>query len=291
MSSLDAFLRLCSKCAAPLWRVSMGVRHRGRINYGASVGCLVRLKTALDRWQIDARRLKSWQRDLRYRAGVVRETYGERRLSELQKIADDIKEAGAKADLSAAGVNRYLAILRHLGRLAQRWGWMERVPEIEFVSGERSRSVALSPVQLRRLVERADPRLAPMILFAALTGMRRGEASSSLCRPIQSPTGKPSFQIPRPPGHGRFRYPGKRFGSRRSTCPGRPRWPMYASSSMKHASTLDCPTFVGAIFVGPTAVGWSPVALRFTLSATYWAMATYARPRSIWLRPGRICVM
>ncbi len=133
------------------------------------------LKTALDRWQIDAQRLKSWQRDLRYRAGVVRETYGERRLSELQKVADGIKEAGAKADLSAAGVNRYLAILRRLGRLAQRWGWLERAPEIEFVSGEKSRSVALTPAQLRRLVENADPRLAPMILFAALSGMRRGE--------------------------------------------------------------------------------------------------------------------
>jgi hypothetical protein len=47
------------------------------------------LKTALDRWQIDAQRLKPWQRDLRYRAGVVRETHGERRLSELQKIADE----------------------------------------------------------------------------------------------------------------------------------------------------------------------------------------------------------
>lgn len=161
---------------------------------------------ALDRWQIDATRLRTWERDIRYRAQILRDAYGHLRVSALQSVADSIKKAGTEAGKSPFAINRYLAIVRRLGRLAVRWGWIERAPIIDLVPGERPRSVMLTPAEVRRLVAGADPRLGPMILFACLSGLRRGEQLALTPASIRdghaiipnSKTGRPRA-VPLPP--------------------------------------------------------------------------------------------
>jgi integrase len=141
----------------------------GRVDYT--------LIEVLDRWQPDAERLRSWERDLRYRAGVVRDTVGHYRLSQITEAADLLKRRGSRAQLSAAGVNRYLAILKRLGTLAFKWGWVAQpvASRIELLPGEQRRTQYATPAQLRTLMAAADHRLRAAMLLAALTGLRKGE--------------------------------------------------------------------------------------------------------------------
>lgn len=132
---------------------------------------------ALNRWELEAKRLKSWQKDLRYRAGVLRELAGSSKLSQLVDVADIVKARGVEHELSPAAVNRYLAILKRLGNLAFRWQWIS-VPiasRIELVPGEVRRTTFATEKQLRQLLAGADPRIRELIKLAALTGLRRGE--------------------------------------------------------------------------------------------------------------------
>jgi integrase len=139
----------------------------GRIDYT--------LIEAIDRWLPDAQRLRSWQKDLRFRLAVVRDLVGHYQLSQLTDAADRIKRQGG--ELSVASVNRYLAIVKRLGSLAYKWGWIDQplAQRIELLPGERRRTEYATPAQLRRLLAAADHRLRDAILLAALTGLRRGE--------------------------------------------------------------------------------------------------------------------
>ena len=141
----------------------------GRVDYT--------LIEALDRWQTDAMRLRSWQKDLRYRAQVLRELVGTYRLSQIADAADLVKRRGAREQMKPASVNRYLAILKRLASLAYKWGWTEQplAQRIELLPGEIRRTTFATPAQLRTLMAAADTRLRDMMLFAALTGLRRGE--------------------------------------------------------------------------------------------------------------------
>ena len=132
---------------------------------------------ALDRWQTDAERLRSWQKDLRYRAAIVRQLVGHYRLTALGDAADLIKRKGLAMRRTPAAVNRYLALIKRLGSLAFKWGWIEQpiAQRIELLPGEARRTAYATPQQLRRLMAAADHRLRDAILLAALTGLRRGE--------------------------------------------------------------------------------------------------------------------
>jgi integrase len=141
----------------------------GRIDYT--------LGEALNRWQIDAERLKSWQKDLKYRADVLRDIAAVTPLTKIAEVADLVKRQGAKLGRKPASINRYLAILKRIATLAWRWGWTGQplAAKIEAVPGETRRTTYATPAQLRSLLKLADPRLRPLILLSALTGMRRGE--------------------------------------------------------------------------------------------------------------------
>ena len=133
---------------------------------------------ALDRWVAgDAQHLKSWARDLRYRVEIIRTYTAGQPLAALPDVADRIKRKGQDAGTTAATINRYLSLLRRIGNLAERWGWTElplgrRVVMLPEVS---QRHVYLTPAQVKRLADHADPVVADLIWFAALTGLRRGE--------------------------------------------------------------------------------------------------------------------
>jgi integrase len=130
---------------------------------------------AIDLWLPAAQRLKSWPKDLRYRVDVVKVHTAGRTLAELADVAARIVRLGTAENYSAAHINRHLAILRRAARLAEQRGWIERASRIAPVPGERQRHVYLTPDQVRQLMRAADPLTADVILFAALTGLRRGE--------------------------------------------------------------------------------------------------------------------
>jgi integrase len=133
---------------------------------------------ALDRWiETGAQQLKSWPRDLRYRVDVIRTFTQGRPLEALAEVADAIKAKGQRENLSAAAVNRYVAILRRIGNLAERWGWTDAPlgRRVILLPENSQRHVYLTAEQVRKLQAQADPLTADMIAFAVLTGLRRAE--------------------------------------------------------------------------------------------------------------------
>jgi integrase len=133
---------------------------------------------ALDRWvESSAKSLRSWQKDLRYRVEIVRTHTAGRLLESLPDVADTIKRTAIKAQVAPATVNRLLAILRRVGNLAERWGWTSEPlgRRIDMVPGERPRELYVTAAQVRAIAAAAEPMTRDVILFAALTGLRRSE--------------------------------------------------------------------------------------------------------------------
>ena len=81
--------------------------------------------------------------------------------------------------VSPATVNRELALMRHLLRLARRWGYVAAVPEIELAREPQGRLRFLSEDDAVRLLaacrESQNRHLAAIGTVAINTGMRRGE--------------------------------------------------------------------------------------------------------------------
>jgi integrase len=141
----------------------------GRIDYT--------IAEAIERWRIDAQRLRSWPKDLRYRADVVRETVGHYRIEQVVDAADKLKQRGAAAELKPASVNRYLSVLKRLATLAWRWQWTQAplAGRIELLPGEVRRTTYATPAEIKKLLLAADSRLQAALKLAALTGLRRAE--------------------------------------------------------------------------------------------------------------------
>jgi integrase len=80
--------------------------------------------------------------------------------------------------LSPASVNRELATLRRLLRMAHEWKVINRVPRIRLLRGERSREFVLSHAQERNYLEFAPQPLKDAALLMIDTGLRVGEVRS-----------------------------------------------------------------------------------------------------------------
>src|SRR5256712_12714280 len=78
-------------------------------------------------------------------------------------------------------VNRELAILRHMLRLAEEWGYILKVPNIRLSKEPEGRLRFLSEDEIERLLvacqdrRRKSPYLLPIVTIALHTGMRKGE--------------------------------------------------------------------------------------------------------------------
>ena len=73
-------------------------------------------------------------------------------------------------------MNRELATLRRLLRLAQEWKVLDRVPRIRLLSGEEGREFVLSYEQEKLYLGAASPLLHDMAVLMLDTGLRVGEA-------------------------------------------------------------------------------------------------------------------
>lgn len=140
----------------------------GRINY--TIG------EALDAYEQEARSLKSYQLDLRYRIDVLRR-WSASSLRDSGEVAREIASSGRGAGLSVAGINRYLAVLRKASSVAVNLGWIPHRPAIALIPGEKARHIYLTPEEVERIASHAGE-AAEVIRFLALTGLRRGEALS-----------------------------------------------------------------------------------------------------------------
>jgi len=105
---------------------------------------------------------------------------------QLDRIDEDLIEAykhrrGKKISrkkrvLSAASVNRELATLRRLLRLAQEWRIIDRVPRIRLLRGERVREFVLTRPKEVKFLEATSGDLHDVSVLMIDTGLRMGEA-------------------------------------------------------------------------------------------------------------------
>lgn len=82
-------------------------------------------------------------------------------------------------EVSAFTVSNELSVLRHMLRLAKRWGYVEQVPEIEMPKKPEGRLRYLEEDEIRRLLDACqrsrNPYLSCIVTIAVNTGMRKGE--------------------------------------------------------------------------------------------------------------------
>jgi integrase len=78
--------------------------------------------------------------------------------------------------VSATSVNRELATLRRLLRMAHEWKLIDRVPRIRLLPGERVREFVLSPQTERVYLDAAPQPLHDLSILLLDTGLRVGEA-------------------------------------------------------------------------------------------------------------------
>ena len=146
---------------------------------GATVGQL------LDAWLSECERMDLSPTTLRvYRTQIehtVRPALGSIKVQRLgAKDLDDLYRAMKEKGSSPKTVRNHHALLSAALHQAVRWGWVRRnVAEMAKPPRVTQRVVRPPSVDaVRQIVvaaEERDPRLAPLVMMAALTGMRRGE--------------------------------------------------------------------------------------------------------------------
>lgn len=134
------------------------------------------LEQAVERWlDGEAKALKSYRNLLDKVRAILPQIQG-RMLTEVADAAEAVIKAGA--GLRPATINRRLAILRRVARLAHRkWKWLEHdeAGRIQLLPGEEARYVQATEEQAEKLLKAARGRTRAAILWAASTGLRKSE--------------------------------------------------------------------------------------------------------------------
>lgn len=136
------------------------------------------LEEAFERWLTgEAASLKSPETAQSVTRAIYPQIQG-RLLSETVDVAAAIEARGRADGKLPATINRRLAALRRVAKLAYRkWGWLEHDlgAKIQLLSGERKRTEYVTVQQGRRLIAAAKGPMRELIRWALLTGLRRGE--------------------------------------------------------------------------------------------------------------------
>jgi integrase len=168
------------------------------------------LEEAVDRWLgNEAKALRSFD-NLQNKVKALYPYIKGKVLSEVGAAADSLKAAGIEKGLAPATINRRLAVLRRVARLAhRRWGWVEHDigGRIALLPGEEARYVQASWEQAEKLLRSARGNTRKAILWAIGTGLRQGELKrvqphhfrdGALAVETRTKTGKPRM-VPLPP--------------------------------------------------------------------------------------------
>jgi integrase len=99
----------------------------------------------------------------------------------IQRLRSHVRRDGEQHDIAPATVNREMAALRHLLRLAHdEWETLPSVPRIRLEMEPQGRLRWLTPEEATRLLdacgESRNADLTDLVEFAMFTGLRRGEA-------------------------------------------------------------------------------------------------------------------
>lgn len=87
-----------------------------------------------------------------------------------------VVEGELKKGNKPATVNRYLALVRSLLRMARdEWQWIDSTPKIRLLPGEVERDRWLTREEADRLIQACPPHLAAVVKFALATGCRARE--------------------------------------------------------------------------------------------------------------------
>ncbi len=78
--------------------------------------------------------------------------------------------------VSPASINRELATLRRILRVAHNWKRIKSVPRIRLLRGENPREFVLSREDEPRYLDALQPEMRPLCIFLIETGLRMGEA-------------------------------------------------------------------------------------------------------------------
>lgn len=137
------------------------------------------IEEALARWlKGEARALKSYE-SLLDKVAQIRPFVVGKSLNEIADAAQAVREDGLGRGLRPATINRRLAILRRVARLAaNEWAWTDRNlgARVKLLPGERARTVSLSAEQVSELLRACpDAQTRAAVLLASLTGLREGE--------------------------------------------------------------------------------------------------------------------
>jgi integrase len=139
------------------------------------------IEEALERWlREEFPRLKSQTSHRSIVKALLPHVTG-RSLGDITSVADAVRSAGLTAGLAPAPINRRLALLKRLAKLAyRRWHWLENDlgAKIELMPGEVRRTEWVTPAEAKRLMAAAKPDIREAIRWALLTGLRRGELLS-----------------------------------------------------------------------------------------------------------------
>jgi integrase len=136
------------------------------------------LEEAVERWLDGEAKSLSSYRNLENKVRAILPHIQGKALTEADTAAAELTKAGLSAGLRPATINRRLAILRRVARLAHRkWRWIESdvAARITLLPGEEPRYVQATEAQVDTLLEQAEPRTRQAIVWAALTGLRQGE--------------------------------------------------------------------------------------------------------------------
>lgn len=136
------------------------------------------LEEALHRWLTgEASTLKS-HADLIKKVRTIYPFAKGQALTEIVDVAEALKADAIKRKAAPATVNRKLAILRRVARLAQRqWNWLDQPlgDRITLLPGEKQRHIFLTREGVSSLARHASASVRDAILMASLSGLRRGE--------------------------------------------------------------------------------------------------------------------
>jgi len=133
---------------------------------------------ALARWiREELPRLKS-QKTYRSLIRAILPFSAGKSLSMVVDMADAIREEGMRKGLGPAPINRRLALVKRIAKLAyKKWGWLENDlgAKISLLPGENFRSQWVTPVEAKKLLAASKGPIREAIRWAVLTGLRRGE--------------------------------------------------------------------------------------------------------------------